>query len=70
MTDNPAGDGTGHRLYTTTGQGNAEIYLDGVKILATWKRSSLSSRMKFYKRETNTEINFNRGLTWIEIIHK
>ena len=70
MTDNPAGDGTGHRLYTTTGQGNAEIYLDGVKILATWKRSSLSSRMKFYKRGTSTEISFNRGLTWIEIIPK
>lgn len=70
MTDNSAGDGTGHRLYTVIGQGNAEIYLDGTKILATWKRSSLSSRMKFYQRGTSTEINFNRGLTWIEIIPK
>ena len=70
MTDNSAGDGTGHRLYTTTGQGNAEVYLDGTKILATWKRSSLSSRTKLYRRGTNTEINFNRGLTWIEIIPK
>lgn len=70
MTDRSAGDGTGHRLYTTTGQGNAEIYLDGIKILGTWKRTSLSARMKFYKRGTSTEIGFNRGLTWIEIIPK
>ena len=65
-----AGDGKGHLLYTTTGQGNAEIYLDGVKILGTWKRSSVSARMKFYNRGKNTEIDFNRGLTWIEIIPK
>ncbi|MEX1068679.1 MAG: DUF3048 domain-containing protein [Patescibacteria group bacterium] len=70
MTDVSAGDGTGHRLYTIIGQGNAEVYLDGTKILATWKRSSLSSRMKFYRRGTNNEISFNRGLTWIEIVPK
>lgn len=65
-----AGDGTSHRLYTTTGQGNAEVYLDGKKILATWKRSSLSSRTQFFKRGTSEEIEFNRGLTWIEVIPK
>lgn len=70
MTDKSAGDGTGHRLYTNTGQGNAEVYLDGTKTLATWKRPSLSARMKFYQRGTNTEISFNRGLTWIEVIPK
>lgn len=68
MVERSAGDGTAHRLYTTIGQGDAVVYLDGVEFLATWKRASLSARMKFYKRGTNTEIDFNRGLTWIEII--
>lgn len=70
MDERLAGDGTSHRLYTTTGQGSAEVYLDGKKIPATWKRSNLSSRTKFFKRGTSKEIEFNRGLTWIEIIPK
>jgi len=70
MNERLVGDGTSHRLYTTVGKGDAEVYLDGKKVLATWKRSSLSSRMLFFKRGTNEEIAFNRGLTWIEIIPK
>lgn len=70
MTEVSAGDGTAHRLYTTIGQGDAVVYLDGIKVSATWKRASLSSRMKFYKRGKNEEIKFNRGLTWIEVIPK
>lgn len=65
-----AGDGTSHRLFTTTGQGNAVVYRDGQKVLATWKRPSLSSRMRFFERGTNKEIKFNRGLTWVEILSK
>ena len=70
MVERSAGDGTAHRLYTTTGSGDAEVYLDGGQIAATWKRPALSNRMKFYKRGTDEEIAFNRGLTWIEIIPK
>lgn len=70
MRERLAGDGTAHRLYTTTGQGDAEVYLDGKKILATWKRPALSSRTQFFRRGTTEEIEFNRGLTWIEIIPK
>ena len=68
MQERSAGDGTARRLYTQLGQGDAEVYRDGQKILATWKRGSLSARMKFFKRGTSDEIEFNRGLTWIEII--
>ncbi len=70
MTERSAGDGTSHRLYTVTGEGNAVLYRDGRKVLATWKRKSLSARMKFYERGTNKELKFNRGLTWIEIVSK
>lgn len=70
MIERSAGDETAHRLYTTIGQGDALVYLDGVKVSATWRRPSLSSRMKFYKRGKSEEIKFNRGLTWIEVIPK
>ncbi|MEX1061817.1 MAG: DUF3048 domain-containing protein [Patescibacteria group bacterium] len=68
MHERPAGDGTAHRLYNSTGSGNALVYRDGKRILATWKRSSLKARTKFYKRGTSTEIAFNKGLTWIEVV--
>lgn len=64
------GDGTGHSLYSTTGEGEATLYRDGKEILATWKRPSLSSRMLFYERGTTQELEFDRGSTWIEIIPK
>jgi len=70
MAERSAGDGTSHRLYTQTGSGDADVYLDGKRVPATWKRGSLSARMKFFKRGTSDEIEFNRGLTWIEIIPK
>jgi len=65
-----AGDGTSHRLYTTVGEGNAVLYLDGAAVNATWRRSTLSSRMKFFKRGTSEELKLNRGLTWIEVLPK
>src|SRR3990172_500249 len=68
MNERAAGDGTSHRLYDETGSGNAVVYRDGKRILATWKRSSLKARTKFYKRGTTQEISFNRGLTWIEVL--
>lgn len=70
MAEHSAGDGTSHRLYTTTGEGNAVLYRDGQKILGTWKRSSLSSRMMFFERGAKKELKFNRGLTWIEVVSK
>lgn len=65
-----AGDGTAHLLYDTVGSGDAMVYRDGKKIKATWSRSARSERTIFYKRGTNEEIAFNRGLTWIEVLPK
>jgi len=70
MIGRSAGDGTSHRLYTIIGEGDAVLYRDGQKVLGTWKRSSLSSRMIFFERGTKKELKFNRGLTWIEVIPK
>ena len=68
MDERFAGDGTSHRLYLTTGEGNALLYRDGKRIPATWRRPFLSSRMRFFERGTDKELEFNRGLTWIEVI--
>lgn len=52
--------------------GDAEFYLDGKKILGSWKY--INGRTKFFKktivlgREINTEMEFNRGKMWIEIV--
>lgn len=65
-----AGDGTAHLLHDTVGGGDAIVFRDGQEILATWQRGSLSDRTFFYKRGTQEEIEFNRGLTWIEVLPK
>lgn len=52
--------------------GDAEYYLDGKKIQGSWKY--INGRTKFFKKnvlngqETNTEMEFNRGKTWIEVV--
>ena len=53
--------------FDTKGSGNAKIYRDGKEIVATWKKSELTSRTKFYD-ESGAEIEFNPGKTWIEIV--
>lgn len=70
MKERSAGDGTAHRLYANLGSGDAVLHRDGKEILATWERPTLNSRMVFYERGPKKEIEFNRGLTWIEIVPK
>ena len=54
-------------VFDNIGSGNAKIFRDGTEISATWKKSSLTSRTRFYD-ETGKEISFNPGKTWYEII--
>jgi len=54
-------------VFDTVGSGSAKIYRDGKEITATWKKSELTSRTKFYD-ESGTEIEFNPGKTWIEVV--
>lgn len=51
----------------TIGEGNALVFMDGKKIDAKWKKESRTSRTIFYD-PTNTEIEFNPGVTWYEIL--
>lgn len=47
------------------GQGESIVYQDGRKIVGTWEKES--GRTRFYDFE-GTEIKFNRGNIWIELV--
>lgn len=52
---------------TTVGSGQAQVFMDGKRIEATWKKSSLASTTIF-SDSTGAEIARNPGHTWIEIV--
>jgi hypothetical protein len=60
----------GEKTYSmkTIGTGKAKIFLDGKVIEGTWKKESRTSRTWFYD-SSGAKIKFNRGQTWIEIVH-
>lgn len=51
----------------TVGSGNADVFMDGKRIEATWKKTSNTAPTVFYDA-TGAEISRNPGLTWISII--
>jgi hypothetical protein len=61
-------DSVGRREIKTTGQGDALVFLDGKKIEAVWKKPSREERTRFYRKDTGVEIEFNAGITWIEVM--
>lgn len=60
-------DEKSHLLYKTLGRGNAKIFLDGKVIEATWNRANLANRTKYFD-VSGSEIVFDRGQTWIEVL--
>lgn len=60
-------DEKAHLLYKTLGSGDAKIFLDGKVVEATWERSALSFRTLFFD-SSQSEITFNRGQVWIEVL--
>jgi len=52
---------------TTVGSGNADIFMDGKRITATWKKTSSGEREMFFD-ENGQEIVFNRGKFWICVL--
>lgn len=52
---------------TTTGSGNAKIFIDGKQISGTWKKNSAAEREIFYDA-TGQEVVFNRGQLWICVV--
>lgn len=63
-------DDKAHLWYDTQAGGDAEIYQDGKKINATWKKPFAAARTMFYEAASDTEIEFNRGQIWVEIVPK
>lgn len=57
----------GHLLYTTTGTGNALIFIDGKVIKGKWSKKSRTERTIFLD-EKGKEVNLNRGQIWIQTI--
>ena len=51
------------------GKGDAIIFLDGKTIKGYWEKLSVKKRTKFYD-QNNQEIEFNRGVSWIEVVGK
>jgi len=53
-----------HLLYTTTGTGDALIFIDGTVQESTWKKASRESELEFFTSK-GQPIEFARGLIWI-----
>jgi hypothetical protein len=69
-TESNANDGyenNAHLLYGTTGTGKALIFQDGKVIEGKWAKSSRLARTK-YTDAAGKEIQFNKGLIWIQTV--
>lgn len=69
ITDVQILDTVGRRKIVTRGEGKAFVFQDGGKIEGTWKKTSESQRLRFYDA-TGSEVVFNSGVTWIEVISR
>ena len=70
MRESSANDGyedNVHLLYATKGSGKAQVYMDGEEISGTWRKSDREARTIILDSKGN-EVEFNRGLTWFEIV--
>ncbi len=63
----PLNDAENGWYIETTGSGPARVFTEGQVINGTWKKDSRTTRTKFYD-DKGTEITFNRGQTWIEVV--
>lgn len=69
QTERDANDGypDGHLLYGTKGSGKALFFADGKAVEGKWIKESRTSRTKYVDAK-GKEIEFNRGLIWIQTI--
>ena len=56
-----------HMLYTVTGIGKALVFQNGDVIEGTWEKKLSTDRLVFLD-ESDKEISFVRGQTWIEVL--
>ncbi len=56
-----------YNIIDTVGDGAAVIFRDGIAIEGSWRKESEAGRTRFYDA-AGSEIAFNRGVTWIEVV--
>jgi len=70
MKESKADDGydmNAHLLYGTKGVGQMTLYQDGKAIDGEWRKATRTKQIKFFD-EKGSEIKFNRGPIWVEIL--
>ncbi|MEX2013067.1 MAG: DUF3048 domain-containing protein [Candidatus Levyibacteriota bacterium] len=70
MVESSANDGyenNVHLLYRTRGTGKATIFIDGARIVGTWKKDSRTDRTRIFD-QNGKEVKFNRGTLWFHIL--
>jgi fibronectin type 3 domain-containing protein len=66
ITEN-VGDRLGHIRITLIGSGNADVFVGGKHIAATWERPTQSDITRYYD-ENHNEIELQPGNTWVQVI--
>lgn len=56
-----------HLLYKNIGSGNADIFMDGKQMKATWRKDSRTARTILYDANNNP-IKFDRGTIWFSVL--
>ncbi|MFC1787636.1 DUF3048 domain-containing protein [Patescibacteria group bacterium] len=67
VTDVTVIDNVGRREIVTIGQGQGYVLKNGEKIEVTWKKDSVSERLRFFDQD-DQELDWNPGVTWIEVV--
>ncbi|MCL5985650.1 MAG: DUF3048 domain-containing protein [Actinobacteria bacterium] len=62
-----SGDGAGHMIIRTTGQGKAFVFRDGNLVEGTWERKSVNEPFKLLDKDGNP-IPLNRGPVWVGVL--
>jgi DUF3048 family protein len=60
-------DNVGRKRITTLGEGKARIFRDGETIEGKWVKKTSNKRTKYFDNDNN-EIEFNGGMTWVQVI--
>lgn len=56
-----------HMLYTTTGSGNALVFMNGEVVEAAWVKKSRTAELEFKDRK-GEELELARGMVWISVV--
>ncbi len=56
-----------HTKYATKGSGRVFVFQDGKVTIGTWKKSTRTTQVHFYKKD-GSEISLNPGQTWITVV--